>query len=82
MNQVVRLKDLDLGYKSPRCPSYSSNRLLKMMNKLDVKRPASLIKKLDMADFSFKQRVIERLIRNPCELVGPARLQNLSNNNN
>ena len=40
-----------------------------MMSKLQTKKPANLIEKLDMEDVSFKQRVLHRLAANPREII-------------
>ena len=44
-------------------------KLESMMSKLQTKKPANLIEKLDMEDVSFKQRVLHRLAANPREII-------------
>ena len=56
------MRSNERGQSTPR-------KLESMMSKLQTKKPANLIEKLDMEDVSFKQRVLQRLAANPREII-------------
>lgn len=79
MDKVIKLSDLKMGLGIKKEPFFSGtnnpyNNLYNMMSQLETKEPPKSINKLDMKNFSFKERVLQRLMTNPKDLIGPAKI--------